>query len=177
QRKDYEDQLKKLALRDSLTGLPNRLLLATQLGQALERAYREKTQVAVLFIDLDRFKMVNDEHGHETGDELLRQVAARLQSCVRASDLVARLGGDGFVVVLPGLALPHDAAMVADKIVTAAAQPFTIDELQLQLGASAGIALYPEHAEEAEALLRHADEALYRVKNTGRNGYAFWEPS
>lgn len=177
QRKDYENRLKNLALRDSLTGLPNRLLLAAQLEQMLERAQREKVQVAVLFIDLDRFKMVNDEHGHETGDELLRQVAVRLQSSIRASDLVARLGGDEFVVVLPEIASSTDAAVVAGKIVTAAAQPFVIDDLGIELGTSVGIALYPDHGDGAEVLLRHADQALYRVKDTGRNGYVFWEPS
>jgi len=177
QRKDYENRLKKLALRDSLTGLPNRSLLAAQLEQTLDRASREKSRVAVLFIDLDRFKMINDENGHDIGDALLRQVAERLQDSVRASDLVARLGGDEFVVVLSGIASPGDAARVADKIVSAVAQPFAIQDLQLELGASAGIALFPEHGDDAESVLRHADEALYRVKNTGRNGYAFWQPS
>lgn len=174
-RKDYEDRLKKLALRDSLTGLPNRLLLAAQLEQTLERAQREKAWVAVLFIDLDRFKMVNDEHGHDTGDELLRQVAVRLQGSVRASDLVARLGGDEFVVVLPEISSSDDAALVAGKVVAALARPFAVGMLQLEVGGSVGVAMFPKDGQDAEVLLRHADEALYRVKSAGRNGFQFWK--
>lgn len=172
-RKDYEERLKRLALHDGLTGLPNRSLLMEHLGQALARAQRNTTQVTVFFADLDRFKSVNDLFGHDVGDDLLKQVAARFRECVRASDLVARLGGDEFVVVLEDGSSRSDATLVAEKIVTAMAQPFTVDDQPLEVGVSVGISLYPEHAEDARRLLKLADEALYRVKQTGRNGYGF----
>lgn len=175
--KDYEERLKKLALHDSLTGLPNRFLLMEHLGHALEHARRHVAQVAVFFADLDRFKAVNDLFGHGVGDELLKQVAARFRQCVRASDFVARLGGDEFVVVLGDGPSRSDAKLVAQKIVAAMTQPFIVGDHALEVGVSIGIALYPDHAGDARLLLKNADEALYRVKQTGRNGCEFCMPT
>lgn len=172
--KYHEERLKKLALHDSLTGLPNRSLLMEHLGQALVRARRHKAQVAVLFADLDRFKSVNDLLGHDVGDDLLKHVGRRFKECVRASDLVARLGGDEFVIVLDDVPLESEVKLVAEKIVAAMARPFTIGDHLLEVGVSLGIAVYPEHADDARLLLRRADEALYRVKEAGRNGYGFF---
>jgi diguanylate cyclase (GGDEF)-like protein len=130
--------------------------------------------MAVLYTDLDLFKQVNDEHGHDTGDELLRQVAARLRVSVRDSDLVARLGGDEFVIVLQGLSSPHDPHRIASNIIRHMAEPFYVNGLVLRIGISVGIALFPQHAATTAELLRRADQALYQAKDKGRGAYFFW---
>ena len=163
-----------LSLHDSLTGLPNRLLLMDRLGQAT--AYRERARqiVAVLFIDLDGFKEINDSLGHAAGDRLLQDVGERLAACVRDGDTVARMGGDEFVVVLLGLREAGEAALVADKIVAVLAAPCQIDGRELQVASSIGIAIFPDDGADADGLLRNADTAMYDAKQQGGARYSFF---
>lgn len=173
-RKRYEDELKHRALHDVLTGLPNRSLLNEHLEHALALARRTGDKLAVLFTDLDGFKSVNDEHGHDTGDALLIQVAARLRSCMRESDFVARVGGDEFVVVLQGLSVANDALPVAKKLIRRVSEPYAVNGRSLCVGISVGIALYPDHGSGMGQLLRCADQALYQAKDAGRGVYTLW---
>lgn len=174
ERKHYENKLIHDALHDRLTGLPNRSLLHEHLEKALTRAQRNESKVAVLFADLDHFKQVNDDHGHDVGDDLLREVAQRMRRALRESDLVARLGGDEFVMVIEGVNAPCDARCVAEKLIASLCQPVHVAGHALQVGSSIGIALWPDHAGTASMLVRRADEALYQAKNNGRNRYACW---
>jgi diguanylate cyclase (GGDEF)-like protein/PAS domain S-box-containing protein len=171
-------EMEKLAHHDALTGLPNRLLLKSRLDLALERSRRRGGQVAVLFLDLDQFKPVNDQLGHQAGDELLRLVADRLRHSLRGEDTVARFGGDEFVVVLDGQALPDDVATVAGKLITALMEPFVLASgHQVHIGTSVGIALYPGDGGSTEELIEHADAALYQAKKAGRGGWCFYQRS
>lgn len=165
------------AQHDALTGLPNRTLLFDRLSEAIREAHRRKSRVGVLFIDLDGFKPVNDLYGHQVGDVLLQVFAQRLEQSVRESDTVARLGGDEFVVVLRQIDAPEDAARVARKILAGLRQPFRRDALELWLGASIGIALWPDHGEDAGVLLKEADGAMYAAKQGGRSSYRFHDPA
>ncbi|MCS6786630.1 MAG: diguanylate cyclase [Thiobacillaceae bacterium] len=165
----------RLATYDALTGLPNRLLIQRLIGQSIARAQRQQRKFALMFVDLDRFKAVNDSLGHKAGDLLLIEVASRLRRSVRASDTVGRLAGDEFVVLLDDVHNAADVLAVAEKIRTSVQEPMTIFDRDVQVGASIGIALYPEHGRDAEELLRHADAAMYRVKGEGRNGYRLCE--
>src|SRR6185312_3221840 len=158
-----------LAQHDSLTDLPNRLLLNDRLNQALALAHRNDQRLALLFLDLDRFKSINDSLGHAIGDRLLQSVAERLVTCVRSSDTVSRQGGDEFVILLPQVTQPADAVVAAQKILLALSTPYRIDRQDLQLAASIGIVIYPEDGTEADTLLKHADLAMYRAKESGRN--------
>jgi diguanylate cyclase (GGDEF)-like protein/PAS domain S-box-containing protein len=176
ERKNAEDKLAHLAQFDPVTGLPNRYLLRDRLGQALTQAQRNHWLGGVLFVDLDRFKAVNDTYGHGVGDKLLTQVAARLKDCVRGGDTVARLSGDEFAVVLSNLAKADDAGLVAQKIVEALAAPFNLDGHQTYISASVGIALHPADGAEPDTLLKNADTAMYRAKEQGRNCYQFYLP-
>ena len=171
-RKDLDHQ----ARHDRLTGLPNRMLFHERLQQNLLRARRDRTMVAVLFIDLDRFKYVNDTFGHETGDQLLVQVSQAIQSLLRQVDTVARMGGDEFTVILSGIAHETDATRVADKIIALLLKPFLILGNACEIGASIGISLFPEHGTDAETLLKKADAAMYNVKEQGRNNYRLYQP-
>ena len=162
-------QLSQLAYHDGLTGLPNRLRLEDHLRQAIALAGRRHEPLALLFIDLDRFKPINDQHGHAVGDQVLCEVARRLQASLRAADLVARLGGDEFVVLLTTLASHEDSLLVADKLMLALAEPMPIGALTLQVGASMGVARYPESGNTVAELLRSADAAMYQVKQAGRS--------
>ena len=168
--KRAQQQLEHIAYHDVLTGLPNRLLFAAGLGQALERAKRHGHRVALLFIDLDRFKGVNDTLGHAAGDELLQEVARRLQRTVRAQDLLARLSGDEFVVLFEEIAGRGEAVHLAQKIGTAVSQPMVLAQRRVSVSASVGIALYPDDAATADALLCLADAAMYRAKGAARAG-------
>jgi diguanylate cyclase (GGDEF)-like protein/PAS domain S-box-containing protein len=172
--RDSQSHLYRLAHHDILTGLPNRLLFQDRLAQALSKADRNRTGVAVLFLDLDRFKIINDTLGHDVGDGLLVEVAARLQRQCRQSDTVARLGGDEFVFVLEAIGRRHDAAVVAAKIMNAMAEPVVVDHHELMISTSIGIALYPDDAGDGEELLKCADMALYAAKETGRNTFEFY---
>ena len=172
--KESEERIIRLATRDSLTELPNRLLFQDRLQQSIEAAKRNKTSVAVLFIDLDRFKNVNDSLGHETGDGLLKAVATRMTQCIRAVDTVARLGGDEFVICLAHLKDPADATKVAAKITDAMSRPFDVDGQQINTSSSIGISLYPADAKDASTLLRNADTAMYHAKERGRNNHQFF---
>jgi diguanylate cyclase (GGDEF)-like protein/PAS domain S-box-containing protein len=172
--RDLSAKLARLALHDNLTGLPNRTLLADRLDQALERAHRMGNTVSLLFIDLDRFKPVNDGLGHAIGDLLLQAVAGRLQSCLRASDTLSRYGGDEFIIILADLAQPDDASVCAQKVLTALNALFQIGAHEVQIGASIGIANSPCGATGAEALMRNADSAMYEAKAVGRNNYRFF---
>ncbi|MBS3936402.1 MAG: EAL domain-containing protein [Sulfuritalea sp.] len=174
-RKAVEERIRYLALHDALTGLANRHCFESRLEQALLSAEREKSSLAVLFIDLDRFKTINDTLGHPVGDQLLQEAARRLQACVRASDIVARLGGDEFVVVLSQVAAPADAAAVADKILQSLASPYAIEGQRLHVTASVGIGVYPDDGGDAVALMKNADTALYHAKDTGRNQFQFFK--
>ena len=170
-RKAQEARIHHMAHHDLLTDLPNRTLLSDRLGQSLLLSKRNGSRCAVLFMDLDNFKPVNDRHGHATGDLLLQAVAARIQGCVRASDTVARMGGDEFVVLLAPVESQAQAVQVAEKIHHALAQPFALpDGHTAQISSSTGIALYPEHADTEESLLRCADNAMYAAKAAGRDG-------
>ncbi len=175
ERQRTEDHLRYVAHHDPLTGLPNRALLHDRLRQQLAQARRHDHPLAVLFLDLDRFKWVNDTLGHDMGDRLLQEVADRLACCTRGGDTVARLGGDEFVLLLPDLTQPRDAATVAEKIISVLADPFLLGAKQVAIGASIGISLYPGDGVEPDTLLKAADAALYDVKERGRNGYAFFE--
>jgi diguanylate cyclase (GGDEF)-like protein/PAS domain S-box-containing protein len=176
-RKLAQDVIIYQAYHDILTGLPNRTLFTDRLELAMIQARRNGTELAVMFIDLDRFKLVNDTLGHAKGDELLQQAAARLKACLRKGDSLARQGGDEFTVLLPELRTREDASLVASKFLQSLQMPFDLDGHQAYISASIGIALYPGHGESTDELLRHADTAMYQVKGRGKEGHAFYDPS
>jgi diguanylate cyclase (GGDEF)-like protein len=164
ERRRSNDELVRSALYDELTGLPNRRLFRDRMKSLLARCRRRQGSLAVLYLDINDFKQVNDSLGHAVGDLLLQKVARRLKRCVREEDTVARWGGDEFVVLLGEVSAQADALAIADKIRSAVRQPITVDSRVLQPRASIGIALYPEHGLEIEQILKHADEAMYRDK-------------
>jgi diguanylate cyclase (GGDEF)-like protein/PAS domain S-box-containing protein len=176
-RKRAEEVISYQAYHDILTDLPNRILFKDRLGLAVIQAKRKQTELAVMFIDLDRFKLVNDTLGHVKGDELLQQAAGRLKECLRRGDTLARQGGDEFTIVLPELRDRDDARMVADKFLEVLQDPFDLDGHAVHISASIGIAIYPTHGESIDELLRHADIAMYQVKGQGKNGHAFYDPT
>jgi len=170
-----QERLRHLSEHDALTGLPNRLLLDDRLRTALPRADRFKTCLGLLMVDADGFKSVNDALGHQAGDKLLCGLARRLCACVRATDTVARIGGDEFIVLLPDLRVPAEAEMIARKLVTAAAQPYEIEHSLAIVTISIGIVTYPEYKNDPETLMRYADEAMYAAKQKG-NGFEVYQP-
>jgi diguanylate cyclase (GGDEF)-like protein/PAS domain S-box-containing protein len=164
-RKQLQAQMRFMAMHDELTRLPNRRLFYDRLATGLARAQRQQSLLALLFIDLNRFKQVNDRHGHACGDRLLQEVARRIKACLRESDTLARIGGDEFVVLLENILLPMDAALVAEHIHHALRAPVELgDELRLPITVSVGLALYPEHGADTKALLAHADLEMYAAK-------------
>jgi diguanylate cyclase (GGDEF)-like protein/PAS domain S-box-containing protein len=165
-----------LAQHDSLTDLPNRVLLHDRLNHAICLAHRRRKQMAVLFLDVDRFKNVNDSLGHVIGDRLLQSVARRLVSCVRRSDTVSRQGGDEFVILLSEINQAQDAALSAEKMLQTLAVPYHIDHHELRVTSSIGIVVYPDDGTDADTLLKHSDIAMYHAKDQGRNNYQFFEP-
>jgi diguanylate cyclase len=171
----YQRRIKHQALSDALTGLPNRTLLHDRTGQAIRQADRELSPTALLLIDLDRFKEVNDTLGHHYGDQLLLQVGQRLQAALRQVDTVARLGGDEFAVLLPRIASAEGAVAVARKLQAALEEPFPLDGLTVDVEASIGVALYPEHGNDPEELLQRADIAMYTAKET-HAGFVLFDP-
>jgi diguanylate cyclase (GGDEF)-like protein len=171
-----EARIAHMAHHDALTDLPNRVLFHERLDEALLRVRRYEEKLAVLYLDLDKFKNVNDTLGHATGDRLLMAVAERLRTCVRDRDTAARFGGDEFAVLQIGLAGPHEASALADRIVTLLSEPYDIDGQLVVIGASAGIALAPADGETSGQLLGNADMALYRAKEEGRRTFRFFEP-
>jgi diguanylate cyclase (GGDEF)-like protein len=164
-----------LAQHDGLTDLPNRIMLNDRLTQAITLAYRHQQKLALLFLDIDRFKHINDSLGHGVGDRLLQSVAQRLFECVRSSDTVSRQGGDEFVILLTETKLAKDAAVTADKILISLSAPYVIDHHTLHLTASIGIVTYPEDGMDAETLMKNADFAMYQAKDAGRNNYQFFK--
>ncbi|WP_343733796.1 EAL domain-containing protein [Acidovorax sp.] len=176
-RKQAQEREAFIALHDTLTQLPNRHFLMEQLSQVLSLARRRHGRVAVLFMNLDHFKTVNDSLGHHAGDQLLRNVAERLRNGVRDADVVARLGGDEFVVVLTDIQTPDDAAMVADKLLDSMHGVFTVDHLPLTISPSIGISLFPDHGASADVLLRCADAAMQHAKESGRGNRQFYAAS
>jgi diguanylate cyclase (GGDEF)-like protein/PAS domain S-box-containing protein len=175
-RKQAEERIQYLATRDALTGLPNRTLLGDRAGQAILAAARRRGMLAVLLIDLDRFKLVNDSLGHRAGDALLCAVAERLANTLRRDDTLARLGGDEFVLLWDGLKSAQDAALVARRVQDVLQRPFTIEGRSLGVTASIGVALYPEDGRDFSELLKNAETALYDAKDGGRNGFRFFSP-
>jgi diguanylate cyclase (GGDEF)-like protein/PAS domain S-box-containing protein len=165
-----------LAQHDFLTKLPNRMLLSDRLTQAIASAHRHKKLLAVLFLDVDHFKHINDSLGHTTGDQLLQSIARRLVACVRDSDTVSRQGGDEFVVLLPEVARAEDAAFTADKVLAAMSRLHRIDHQDLHVTVSVGIGVYPADGADAETLLKNADLALRHAKTHGRSNHQFFEP-
>lgn len=175
ERKQMEEKIWNLAYFDSLTNLPNRRMLLDRLAQALLRAKRYQNSLAVMFLDLDNFKTINDSLGHDVGDELLKEVSVRLSACVRTGDTVSRHGGDEFIILLPETALPEDAALVADKIIKTINIPIQIAGNTLKVSISIGIAAYPVNGtDDIQELLKKADSAMYAAKDAGRNGYRFF---
>ena len=174
ERKENEDRIRRLAHHDNLTGLPNRNLLNDRMNHALARAKRHGGRMAVLYVDLDKFKPINDTLGHEAGDHVLREVSERLAACVRSSDTVARVGGDEFVVVVEEIQRPNEAAVVARKIVEALSRPVDYHGHPCQIGASIGVAVFPDDGNTMEEVCKAADIAMYRVKHAGRNGFCFF---
>ncbi|MDO8596464.1 MAG: diguanylate cyclase, partial [Sulfuricaulis sp.] len=173
-RKQAEERIRHLAHYDELTGLANRNMFSQCLNHAFAHARRNDEQLAILFIDLDRFKNINDTLGHEAGDRVLKEVAERLRGCLRDSDTIGRLGGDEFVVLLEGMPQPMHGAAVAQKILAAVARPFIIDAQEFHITASIGISTYPADSEDMQSLLRNADIAMYRAKEQGKNNFQFY---
>lgn len=189
ERKELEHRLDNLAHYDSLTGLPNRTLLSDRLKQALVYTKREKKMLAVMFVDLDHFKEVNDFYGHKIGDKLLKKISQRIVSCVRESDTVARIGGDEFIVLLPNIENLTDATTVAEKIIKAVVkpieivkpsetfQPVKVIQKNLHVSASIGVAIYPKHGKDEKLLVINADLAMYQAKNSGKNRAQVFDPA
>ena len=175
-RKMVEERVEHMAYHDPLTGLPNRSLFLDRLQVALASAEREGGVLALMFVDLDRFKPVNDHHGHHIGDLLLKAVAERILACLRHTDSAARFGGDEFVVMLPEVARERNAMRIAEKIRLTLEQPFEIEGLSLNISSSTGVALYPDHATEEQQLIKRADIAMYYAKSEGRNRVKAYRP-
>jgi len=177
ERRRTETQLGLLAYSDPLTGLANRAMFADRLRQVALRARRAEQKFALLMLDLDGFKAVNDLYGHDAGDSLLQRTAQRFTACLRDSDTIARLGGDEFVVLLPGLARPDDATRVADRLIEAARQPVRLGDHEVRSATSIGIAIFPDHARSVDHLIAAADTALYGAKRQGRGCHAWAAPA
>ena len=175
-RKRLEEHTRYLAEHDYLTDLPNRVLFLDRLHQALQTARRKQTMVAVMFLDLDRFKGINDSFGHQVGDAVLKEVAGRLKGCVRSVDTVSRQGGDEFVVILADIGGVDQAAHVAGSVMQAVAQPLQVAEHHISLSLSIGISICPGDGDDVDALLKHADVAMYHAKQNGRNAFSFFSP-
>jgi diguanylate cyclase (GGDEF)-like protein/PAS domain S-box-containing protein len=176
ERRRAEETVQYQADHDALTGLPNRLLLRDRLAQAQAHAHRHKQHLAVAFLDLDNFKLINDTLGHTIGDKLLQGVAERLRACVRKGDTVAREGGDEFTLLFPELAKGDDAAWMAEKVLETFVMPFLVEGHELYVTASIGVALYPDDGDDPDTLLRNADGAMYRAKDSGKNNYQLCTP-
>ncbi|MBL8268049.1 putative bifunctional diguanylate cyclase/phosphodiesterase [Steroidobacter sp.] len=173
---EKQQHLDRLAHHDQLTGLPNRLFLQAHLPAAVEDARRKKVALAVLFIDLDRFKHINDTHGHETGDKLLQSVSQRIKDAVRGDDIVVRMGGDEFVVVLNTVKSTNQVNETASRITAALGAPLEIDGKPIVTTASVGVSMFPRDGEDVGALLRHSDTAMYQAKDSGRNNFQLFSP-
>ncbi len=176
QLKQAESAIERLAYYDSLTKLPNRWLFQDRLNQTLAQARRENQLVGLVFLDLDRFKNINDTLGHSAGDELLKEVGRRLKGCIRRSDTIARLGGDEFVIILPAINQTEDATLIARKILQAFTPPVDLSGHEVFITTSIGIAIYPNDGQDSENLVRNADTAMYQAKELGRNNYQFFSP-
>jgi diguanylate cyclase (GGDEF)-like protein/PAS domain S-box-containing protein len=174
ERKQVEQRLERLALYDTLTGLPNRMLFFDRLNQLLALARRNQYVLALLYMDLDNFKHINDTFGHEVGDLVLIEVSKRMTSCTRSSDTVARMGGDEFIGICARIAAPGDAAVVASKVIAVLARPFRIKGLELAMGVSIGSSIYPLDGDDAETLVNKADAAMYKIKQSGKGGFRFF---
>lgn len=176
ERKKIQERVTYLAHFDSLTGLPNRLLFTDRANQSLERSRRQKQETAIIFIDLDRFKNLNDGLGHAMGDALLCAVAQRLQTAVRKSDTVARLGGDEFAIIVEGIRRHNEITLICEKIAELFVEPFDLEGQTIYSAASIGISIFPQDGDELETLLKNADAAMYRAKDMGRNSFQFFNP-
>ena len=176
-RKTVEEQLTNLALYDHLTKLPNRLLFEKTIAQTIARSRRNNKIMALMFLDLDHFKNINDTLGHDIGDMLLKGVSKRLKQCVRTSDTVARLGGDEFAIILDEIIKTEDAGYVAEKIINSLAPPFNLNGHEVFASTSIGIAIYPISGDSSVTLTKNADIAMYQAKQEGRNNYCFFTES
>lgn len=174
ERKLAEQKIEHLAHHDYLTGLPNRALFMDRLQQSIALAERRQYKEAVLFLDLDGFKGINDSLGHDVGDLLLKEVATRLNKCIRTSDSVARIGGDEFTIILNNIALAEEASIIANKIIADLSEPFTLNDQPCKIGCSIGIAIFPDDGLNTAALLKMADEAMYLSKQRGKNTFTFY---
>jgi diguanylate cyclase (GGDEF)-like protein/PAS domain S-box-containing protein len=170
------EQIAHLAEHDFLTGLPNRLLLNDRISQAIALAHRNQDKIALIFMDVDRFKRINDSLGHPAGDKLLQCVSNRLRDCVRAPDTVSRQGGDEFIVLLQAMMYPEDAVIAVERLLKSMAEPFLIGQQELHITSSIGVSLYPDDGLDAETLIRNADTAMYQAKENGRQGFQFFKP-
>jgi diguanylate cyclase (GGDEF)-like protein/PAS domain S-box-containing protein len=170
-------QMTHLAEHDALTGLPNRLLLNDRIGQSVRLAQRNMCQVALLFLDLDGFKYINDSLGHAIGDKLLQSIATRLTDCLRAPDTISRIGGDEFVVLLPEVRQPEDAAIAARRVLQALAKGHSIGGHDLHVTTSIGVSLYPDDGLDVDTLIKNADTAMYQAKENGHHSYQFFRPA
>ncbi|UCD90759.1 MAG: GGDEF domain-containing protein [Desulfobacterales bacterium] len=176
ERKKAEEQVIYLSHHDNLTNLPNRNLLMERIQQALPLAKRHRKKVAILYIDLDKFKPINDTFGHQAGDKALITTAERMKSCVRESDTIARVGGDEFVIVLQDIVSPKSAELVANKVIKEICSPLYIDEKRCELGASVGLSLYPDHGGDTDTIIKNADTAMYQAKKRGGNNFHLYQP-
>ncbi|EAU54980.1 sensor domain-containing diguanylate cyclase [Mariprofundus ferrooxydans] len=176
-RKLAEKELEHLAHRDTLTGVSNRYMFLDRLEMAVAHAQRRKAKLAVMFVDLDRFKFINDTYGHAAGDAVLRSVATRMSACLREVDLIARYGGDEFTVTLVDVTSTEGIALVARKIIDTLQQPIRVDGTELNIGCSIGISLYPDDSADFEELIRNADEAMYVAKQKPESGFHFFQPT
>ncbi|NJN46679.1 MAG: diguanylate cyclase [Candidatus Competibacteraceae bacterium] len=174
ERRKAQEQINFQAYHDLLTGLPNRKLFKDRLSCAINHSKRHQERFTVMFLDLDRFKFVNDSLGHMIGDGLLQAVAKRLMCCLRESDTLARIGGDEFMLLAPGVSAPEDAKTIAAKLITELKQPFVIENHELFLGVSIGIVLFPKHGITISDLIKHADIAMYHCKKYNKGGYEFY---
>jgi diguanylate cyclase (GGDEF)-like protein len=162
-----------LANYDAVTNLPNRRLFLDRLEQEMKKCRRSGESLALFYVDLDRFKEINDEYGHDVGDSLLVEAACRISSCIRTTDIVARQGGDEFIVLLTGLTETSQVDVVAESITDLLAQPFLIGDIEANISGSIGISIYPNDAADEEALIRKADQAMYLAKSQGRNCFIY----
>ncbi len=177
QREKQEKELWDLAHRDLVTGIPNRIFLNQRLDHAIENAHRNKKQLAVFFIDLDKFKEINDTHGHKAGDLVLIETAKRIKECIRSDDTISRYGGDEFVLLVENLSESYNVGLIAEKVLSALSLPMHINDLLLKTTPSIGISVFPDDGTSSEILISHADTAMYQAKSTGRNNYKCYEPS